>query len=415
MSDFNKRVSQKVSKLSQLQIEQLFESLTDKNEVLSSIFDSLSTGLIALDANWKIIFSNKVASRYIKSSLADLKDENIELWKIVKDEEISAFFEECYTSDKTNVSKEFTISTSGGSARFITITITPLVQQDRITGSIVTIQDITEKRNQDILLHRMESLASLTTLAANVAHEIKNPLAAISIHIQLMQKAIAKARSSDNVLPDERFMEKYLQVVNQEINNLNKIVVDFLFAVRPVSANLELINPDKIIKSFTEFFLPQFQKEDVTLSVSLSKTSTRLLIDEKLFREVLLNISQNALAAILEKKSAQKEQGMLSVYSEVKNDKYILTLKDNGIGMNEKTLSHIFEPYYTTKATGTGLGLTMVYKIVKEFSGDIDVKSKRGKGSVFTISIPIPQTDKRLLSNDKIKDYPVKVIKGEGK
>lgn len=415
MSDFNKRVSQKVSKLSQLQIEQLFESLTDKNEVLSSIFDSLSTGLIALDANWKIIFSNKVASRYIKSSLADLKDENIELWKIVKDEEISAFFEECYTSDKTNVSKEFTISTSGGSARFITITITPLVQQDRITGSIVTIQDITEKRNQDILLHRMESLASLTTLAANVAHEIKNPLAAISIHIQLMQKAIAKARSSDNVLPDEKFMEKYLQVVNQEINNLNKIVVDFLFAVRPVSANLELINPDKIIKSFTEFFLPQFQKEDVTLSVSLSKTSTRLLIDEKLFREVLLNISQNALAAILEKKSAQKEQGMLSVYSEVKNDKYILTLKDNGIGMNEKTLSHIFEPYYTTKATGTGLGLTMVYKIVKEFSGDIDVKSKRGKGSVFTISIPIPQTDKRLLSNDKIKDYPVKVIKGEGK
>lgn len=411
MSEFNKRISQKVSKLSKNQIEQLFESLSEENEMFSSILDSLATGLIILDKNWKIIASNKASDRYIPFTirLADSKLENLKFWEIIKDSEISNFIHKCYESDKTNVSEEFTVSTSSGSTRFICITIIPLVKQDKISGSIVTVRDITEKRNQEILLHRMESLASLTTLAANVAHEIKNPLGAISIHIQLMQKAIGKARSSDGVLPNEKFMEKYLEVVNEEIDNLNKIVVDFLFAVRPVSANLELINPDKLLENFRNFFLPQFEKENISVNLNLATNSPRLLLDEKLFREVIINIAQNALAAIIEKKTSNPDDGcgVLSITSELKNDKYILTIKDDGIGMSSKTVEHIFEPYYTTKATGTGLGLTMVYKIIKEFSGDIEVKSKRGKGSVFIITLPIPQTNRCLLSNDKASVFPL--------
>ena len=83
--------------------------------------------------------------------------------------------------------------------------------------------------------------------------------------------------------------------------------------------------------------------------------------------------------------------------TQVKSDSFILTVADNGCGMSEETASRIFEPYFTTKTTGTGLGLTMVYKIVKEFSGDIQVKSLLGEGTVFTISLPIPQLERRLL------------------
>ena len=190
-------------------------------------------------------------------------------------------------------------------------------------------------------------------------------------------------------------MEKYLAVVNEEIDNLNKIVVDFLFAVRPVSANLELKDPDKLLERFRDFFLPEFQQKKIRFTTRLCNKSVRLLIDEKLFREVIVNLTQNAIAAIDEKNSGD---GELEIITELKNDIFVIRIKDNGQGMPENILSHVFEPYYTTKANGTGLGLTMVYKIIKEFSGDIQVTSVCGEGTVFEIKLPVPQMETKLIN-----------------
>ena len=111
------------------------------------------------------------------------------LWNFIDDEEISNFFRNCSEKSITNSQEEFSIKTSGGAIRFISISISPLVQKINIAGLIILIRDITDKKNQDVILHRMENLANLTNLAAGMAHEIKNPLGAISIHIQLLQKA----------------------------------------------------------------------------------------------------------------------------------------------------------------------------------------------------------------------------------
>ena len=272
-----------------------------------------------------------------------------------------------------------------------------LITNDQFNGNIIVVRDITEKRNQEILLHRMESLASLTNLAASVAHEIKNPLGAISIHIQLLQKAIAKARDNEDKLPDKKFVENYIDVVNEEIANLNKIVVDFLFAVRPVSANLELLHPNAIVEKLIDFLKPEYEKENVKLNVALCPEDTQLLLDEKLFREVIVNLSQNAIHAVNEKNNSEQDK-IIEITSVIRDDKYVLSITDNGCGIPEDKLNKIFEPYYTTKATGTGLGLTTVYKIVKEFSGDISVKSIAGEGTSFIISIPVPQLNKKLLA-----------------
>ncbi len=263
----------------------------------------------------------------------------------------------------------------------------------------------------------MESLAGLTNLAASVAHEIKNPLGAISIHIQLIQKAINKARESNGLLPSEKFLEKYLDVVNEEIENLNKIVVDFLFAVRPVSAKLVLSNPDKLIKKFADFFKIEFIEKQVDVKLQFTEKNTRVLLDEKLFREVIVNIAQNSLAAITEKFGGYdkdsvniKESGKLKIKTSIKDENYRIVFEDNGIGMTETTVAHIFEPYYTTKANGTGLGMTMVYKIIKEFSGDIIVKSKRGTGTFLVITLPLPQLEKKLLTHNKNTQAPLKIF-----
>ncbi len=397
VTNFNKSVAQKLSKLSDAQLQKLFSSISSERDTLSSIIESLSMGLVILDKNYKLLLINKAAERCVPFTVRPLpKNDSSKLWELVSDPEISSFLKNCFEKNRSNASEEFSVQTSGGTIRFIQITISPLVQEEKLEGCILSVRDITEQRSQEILLHRMESLAGLTNLAASVAHEIKNPLGAISIHIQLLQKAIKKARESDGLLPDQKFLEKYIDVVNDEIANLNKIVMDFLFAVRPISATFELLDPNPLLKKFADFFAPEFSSKNVELKVNLCSESFRLMLDQKLFREVVTNLAQNALAAIQDKFDG-KAGGVFEIRSAYKDNKFALVIKDNGAGMSEKTLARVFEPYYTTKASGTGLGLTMVYKIVKEFSGDIQVESKEGEGCAFIITLPVPQTDKRLL------------------
>ena len=127
------------------------------------------------------------------------------------------------------------------------------------------------------------------------------------------------------------------------------------------------------------------------MKTAFLENSPKILLDEKLFKQVLINLVQNAIVAM-------PDGGDLFLSTRITGDKYLISVADTGIGMNSETVSRIFEPYFTTKATGTGLGLTMVYKVIKEFGGDIEVESYEGKGTIFTISLPIPQKEKHLLT-----------------
>lgn len=422
MNDFVKNAYKKISKMTPEQVSDLMQSLINEKENLGSIFESLSTGLLIVDTDWNLHHHNKASERLLPFSSRPVDGDSGKIWDLIKDRDVCDYLRNCAQEQKYNVSEEFSISV-GESIRFITIRVGSLVVKTKksghyvngkITGSIITVDDITQQRQSEILLHRMESLAGLTNLAASVAHEIKNPLGAISIHIQLLQKSITKARNGDGLLPDPKFVENYLKVVTEEIDNLNKIVVDFLFAVRPVQANMQLSNPNNLLENFISFFAPELENKNIQCELKLCQNAPRLLLDEKLFREVIINLVQNAIFAIetLTKDTLPAEpcdlqseyQGLVSILSYVKNDKYYILVSDNGSGMDETTSSRIFEPYYTTKATGTGLGLTTVYKIIKEFRGDIHVRSTLGSGTVFTISLPVPQKNVKLLADKSAKD-----------
>ena len=415
MKDFVKNAYKKISKMTAEQVSDLMQSLISEKENLSSIFESLSTGLLIVDNSWHLLHHNKAAERLLPFSSRPIDGAEEKIWTHVDNADIAKYLESSAENQRSDISEEFSISI-GDTFRFVMIKIGSLVVRtsgdgnsvtNRVAGSIITVDDITQQRQSEILLHRMESLAGLTNLAASVAHEIKNPLGAISIHIQLLQKAVAKSRNGDGLLPDSKFMENYLSVINDEIDRLNKIVVDFLFAVRPVQANIQLSNPDVIIEKFVDFFKPEAESRNIRIDLDLCENTPRIFLDEKLFREVIINLMQNASAAIesiasdtfsTDTGNHQNDfQGIIKISSMVNSEKYLLCFSDNGTGMHEATSSRIFEPYYTTKATGTGLGLTTVYKIIKEFRGDIQVRSSLGKGTTFTISLPVPQNGVKLL------------------
>ena len=403
MRGYVKRVSQKAGKLSNEQLISLLDDMMEENENLYSILECISAGLLIVDNDFYLQQSNKIVESRLNFSvyLDDPKASTCPIWEIMEDEEIGEYFKKCAEKEITNTTEDFTIMTSGGSVRFITITMTPLVHDGKTTGKIILVRDVTEKKNQEVLLHRMENMAGLTNLAAGMAHEIKNPLGAISIHIQLITKALEKARANNDILPAPKFVEEHIDVVNDEIDHLNKLIMDFLFAVRPVNASLQLKKPGALIQNIAEFITPEFHDNDIGVKVFVKDNESRLLIDEKLLRDVMLNLAQNALAAIKTKQAAEQEnyQGEFSIECASADNKYYIVVSDNGCGMKEETVAKIFEPYFTTKANGTGLGMTMVYKIVKEFSGDIQVQSQEGKGTVFTMVFPLQQDGKLAIGN----------------
>ncbi len=412
MHDYVKRITKMIPKLSQEQLQRIIKNVANENAMLDSILESLTTGLIVVDKQWRILKFNKISERFL--SFIHFDDETNrsykKVWEVISDVDVSEFLRDCADKDKSNISQEFSIPlpNSDNLTRFIVVYVLSLVSDSKINGRIIKIYDVTEQRLQEVKMRRMENMAGLTTLAANMAHEIKNPLGAISIHIQLLQKAIEKQRNSTGVLPEKKFVEDNLDVVNEEIDNLNRLITDFLFAVRPVNANYSLVDPYLILKKLVDFLSPEFNSHRVSFTVKNPNSTAKLLIDEKIFREMIINIVQNAFAAIKERFPECKNEdlqndefiGKISIRISVKFDKYIISISDNGCGMSDETIVRLFEPYFTTRATGTGLGMTLVYKIVKEFSGDIHVKSEENKGTTFIIEFPIPQTEKKLLSSD---------------
>lgn len=388
MIGFIRRLSGKLSKLSPDQVKKILDGLIDENETLDAVLESLDTGLIVSSTDWQLAFVNKAALRYIPLKVHFFSEK---IWNLIEDADISLFLKKQSLCQKKCISGDFTLHYGSEHFRFVQISVLPLVRLKKISGYIIQIDDVSEKRRQEMLIRRMENLASLTNVAASVAHEIKNPLGAISIHIQLMQKALKKARSQ-NTLPEKEYAEKYLDTINEEIDRLNQIIVDFLFAVRPITANLLLVNPNEILYPFFSFIKAELEEKNITLKTSLAENPPLLKLDTKLFKQILMNLTQNAIAAM-------KNGGILTFHSEITTEYFIFTIEDTGEGMDTQTVSRIFEPYFTTKAQGTGLGLTMVYKIIKEFAADISVKSVQKQGTVFTITLPIPQSTQQLLSS----------------
>lgn len=379
MRKFLERAMDKVSRMNEESIRGLLRILVDENERLESVLDSMLDGIVVCDSSHAPILVNKSAERLLPLAQDELT--GAPLWECLRDDELSLFFRDMLEGEETVLDREFALETKSGT-RIIALSVTPLVKDRRIQGTLVHAEETTDKRKREARLRRAESLASLTTLAAGVAHEIKNPLGSISIHVQLIRKSMAAC-----VTPSQT---RYLDILDEEIERLNRIVVDFLFAVRPM--DITPINDDlnALVAELGEFMRLEAEQGSVSLTVDCDRAVPLLPIDKRYMKQALLNLVKNALGAM-------PEGGSLTLRTALAGDEVRLSVEDSGVGIAEDKLGKIFEPYFTTKENGTGLGLTLAYKIVKEHSGDITVRSRPGQGSTFTITLPVPQRERRML------------------
>jgi len=389
MHNFVKRALEKIEQLDIEQIVQLIKREDTYISTLEQVLDNLSQGIILLDSKKRVVYINKEA-KTLPPIIRKNNYEGLSVFSIIQDSMVIAYLNaEINRIGYNEEDNEFNYQW-GEDVRTILLNVVKLSEVEELEddGFLLVFNDITIRRRNETRLRRSENLASMTTMAAGVAHEIKNPLAAMSIHLQLLTKSFEKKRtlSYDDA-------SRYINVLSEEIERLNSIVVDFLFAVRPMDTQLKLTSVSRAINEMCDFIEPELKEHNIKL-VREIKSTPKVELDTNLFRQAVLNIIKNAMNAI-------EKKGSIRVLVKLMGDEVIISIKDSGKGMDKNTLNKIFEPYFTTRASGTGLGLTVVYKVIKEHKGDIRVKSEPKKGSEFIISLPVPHSERLALDDSR--------------
>jgi two-component system, sporulation sensor kinase E len=376
-SGFIQKVFEKFDKLDPGKLKKIMVEISTEKELYQLVFDSLIEGVIVTDRDNKIILINRAIEEFLAISRERAYSQQLEYCHF--DPEVKGLLDDATEKNQRIIDREIHL---GRTDKTFTLTVLPLLHNGESEGNIIILVDITEKKEREIQLRQAESLAALTTLSAGVAHEIKNPLASIDIHIQLLRKEIAK-------LEDESIKNM------QNLLVINSIVQDFLFAVRPMNMSISRENINEIIKEMLEFLKYELQEAQITVVFELEEELPDVFVDPKYIKQALLNIVKNSIQAL-------DNGGQIRVKTEEASDGDVLiNIIDNGHGIPENIMGKIFEPYFTTRKFGTGLGLVIVYKIIKELGGDIRVSSKEKDGTVFSIKLPVPEKKKRLLTYEE--------------
>lgn len=346
-------------------------------------------GIIVTDESLKIVFSNYSA----KNLLGISTNKNITdmlLLDIIRDNKLKRTIEFFKKTYKTVTNLEMSIDHP--IERFININILPIRDEENNVLSIIfIINDITERSRLERQKIQSEKLSSLAALMSGVAHEIKNPLNSLNIHIHLIRRSISEAQNSKKTINLDRFIDS-INIIEEEIKRLGNVVDDFLQAARPTSPQFELKSMNQIIYDVISIISPEARERNITITTQLEQNSPYLYIDPNQIKQALINVVRNSIEAINPAKD-----GFITVRTHFDESAVYITVTDNGCGIAEEDYIKVFEPYYTTKFSGTGLGLMIVYRIIKEHNGAIDLKSKVGEGTQFTIILPLPQTSPRLL------------------
>ena len=391
-NQFFDKIIKNFYKVSDIEKKRIIERLALLSNSQNIIIENLEEGIIAIDINGIIQGINKKAC-FLLSIPRNSEDKAIS--KCINNTNIGRLILELLEANNTDTK----IIKDDKNDRMLQIDILPLGDSGIIIGTLIKIFDITKSYESAQKLKRAEQLASFTTLAAGVAHEIKNPLGSISIYVQLIEKIIKKNMDNDCQCYNE--FRDYCNIIKEEISRLEDTINSFLFSVRKLVLNLEDININSLILSTVDFLKYEIENNNIKIDIKFDIENLILKIDEKYIKQCLINIIQNSIDSIIEKKKHNKsDENNILIKLKLLDNYALISIKDTGIGIKEEELSKIFEPYFTTKRNGTGLGLTNVIRIIEAHNGSFNIESKYGFGSEAIIKLPLMLENQKFLESD---------------
>lgn len=259
-----------------------------------------------------------------------------------------------------------------GSFYWVQTTIVPFLDDSGTPYQYLAIRnDITERKKQEEMLHRQEKLSALGQLAAGVAHEIRNPLTSMKGYTEFL-------------LLDEKEGSRveHLEIILEEIDRVDSIVEEFMMLAKPQTDKMERRNIVAILKNTVSLFTYELKKRKVKLTWTAPDEEIIVCCDENRLRQVFLNLLKNGIEAM-------PEGGQLAIQITAGKDGAAITIRDTGCGIAEESLKRIGEPFYTTKESGTGLGLMISFRIIESHRGRLEIESESGKGTACSIYLPV--------------------------
>ncbi len=357
-------LSQKI-KIAGEQLGKSEESFIILKNLHENILNSLTSGVITLDLEEKIISINQWALNIFDISSPDEAIGN-KFNGIVKEIQISELV------DKNR--NQIIFHTPGGKKLILGLSASLLRDDNENTiGYTVIFQDLTEIRNLEEKLQSSERMALLGQLAGGLAHELRNPLSAISGAIEILS---TEAQQSD-------ISYRLSRVATREIERLNLIVEDFLLLTSPVKVtNSKLVDLGQIVKDTINSFKSTVKREDIIIEIYV-ENGVLIEADSYRLKQVFWNLLDNSM-------DSMPSGGTIEIKCSVEKGKVNLSFSDEGEGIKEEDFSRVFDPFFTTKEIGTGLGLAIVQKVVEGYNGNISIYSSVGKGTKFVLSLPEP-------------------------
>ncbi|MBJ6727825.1 two-component system sensor histidine kinase NtrB [Geomesophilobacter sediminis] len=352
----------------------------------ANVIDSVGDGVIVLDNSGMVTLVNPAAEEIASVSRRQAKGARFS--DIFRSE--TALLELVEKTAATGMSvsdHETVVLKRGGRLTPVGVSTSPLLRAagERI-GTIVLLRDLTKVRELEEAVRQADRLSSLGALAAGLAHEIKNPLGGIKGAAQLLEMEF----------PDNEDLREYVRVMLKEVQRVNVIVEELLALASPGRLKLGKVNLHRVLSDIVLLQKRASDGKKIVIQQYFDPSIPPILADEALLTQLFLNLIRNAIEAVGEDGVVKVTSKVLSDYSmtpigERRARMVAIEVADNGPGIPEDVIDHLFTPFFTTKTKGTGLGLAICQKIVSEHRGMIRVESDRSRGTVFTVTLPLIQ------------------------
>ena len=408
---FLEKLIERLGRMGPEEVQNYFLRLAQEKGFLETVFNAIQEGIIVTDSNGRITYLNDAACGLFGLEAADAIGKQL-------GERIRGLDWESLTKSRGPVSHDIEIFYPQN--RFINFYVVPLMIERREAvagvadsgrpaaasgeraasptatgaeevGHVMILRDITQSRRTAQQAIESERLNALTLLAAGVAHEIGNPLNSLHIHLQLMQRGVQKLHDGA-----KGELQQSIDVARSEVDRLDSIVTQFLRAIRPSRPQFRPENLNTIIEEAVRFFAPEIQDRDIVVEQELRADLPPLQLDRDQMKQAFYNVIKNSVEAM-------KRHGRLRIRTDVDDTHVVIRFADTGGGMSAENLSRVFEPYFTTKPSGTGLGLLIVRRIVREHGGELSIESGQDKGLTLTIRLPYIEKRIRMLEAGETK------------
>ncbi len=373
------------------ELEQTIMELKNFNE---SIIQSVEAGLITTDLERKITSFNRGAEDVLGYRSEDLLGKYID--EIFPSDQSKKLLPDIISPNQSLLNRELEITRKDGSKVFIGFTITPRIDNHGLkVGNIVSFRDISQIKQMQAEVFRMDRLASLGVLASGMAHEVRNPLAGIKIIAQNLEEEFKEEKD---------IRKDYLGRIVNQVNRLEELLNTLFSYARPREPNKNKYQLDSILKDVLILVEERIKRKNIVFEKNFNSNLPSIFVDFHQIQQIFINLFINAIDAmeeggILEMKAdvtdrvpQTKDRRQSRAGQAYKESSYVeIKVSDNGSGIKPENVNTIFDPFFTTKPKGLGLGLSIVYRIIQEHNGEIQVESVVDKGTTFTILLPVEE------------------------